>query len=150
MGHFHEKLHGILSPHLDPRDPVELCDYGTIQGGSELAQELRRAAWQMVTGSSTSAHKAHSYVAVAVTARAVVMMPVKFATGLLGMKFKPIAGRPPELYPRQSVLIEVGPPGQGRQPSVPVRFTMPDGSARQIEFYDNPQSWPALAARRGY
>ena len=89
-------------------------------------------------------------MAVAVTARAVVIMPVKFATGLLGMKFKPIAGRPPEIHPRQSVSIEVGPPAQGRQPSVPVRFTMTDGSARQVDFYDNPQSWPVLAARRAY
>jgi len=140
MGILEKRVREVLSGHVADGALVQLFDYGTV---ARAGTGARAAAWQIVTGSSTAEHNAHDYVAVAVCQDTITFLPVQFKAGLLGMKFKPVKGTEAETFLRGQLQVAVGPVGDighGRQ-AVPVVFTLPDGSERQIEFYDNPQAW---------
>ena len=148
MGLMQDKVEAALRDHIDPGDPPQLCDYGTIQGGSAGRTAAKAAFWRVFTGSSTAEHKAHDYVAIAVTARSVIVVDVKFAAGLTGMKLKPKKGRAARVFPREHVGIAVGAITQRRgQTSVPVQLTFADGTTELLELYDNAAAWRHLATR---
>lgn len=144
MGNLDQQVANVLATHLGPADQVEFYDYGAIQGGSAAKKQVKRAFWQVLTGSSTSGHKAEDYLAAAVTNNELVLLPVKFKTGMTGMSFKPV-GEQPIRCPRHKAVASVSEVKTGRgHRSVRVQLTLPDGTTKEVDFFDNPDRWGAL------
>lgn len=146
MGILQSKVEKVLAAHIPAGETVELYDYGTIQG-SATATEIKRT-WHVVSGSSTASHKAFDYVAVAITESSVVMLPVRFKSGLLGTRLVPVKKRELRVENRATAQFTAAEieknRGMWNQDSVVVRLLFEGETGCIVEFYDNPANWPAL------
>lgn len=146
MGILQAKVKKVLASHIPSGESVELYDYGTIQG-SATATEAARATIAIVS-SSTASHKAHDYIAIAITKSSVITLPVRFKSGLLGTRLVPVKKREARIENRAGTQFTVGKieknRGMWNQDSVVVRVVFEDETGCIIEFYDNPERWPAF------
>jgi hypothetical protein len=142
---FDNSVNAILAGVIPQGETVRLFSYG-LDKLSQSEGDSGMFIKAGITNSTTGAYKYYKYFIVAITDTNIYFIPAKYE-GTMTANLVQNMEIPVEMYNLQNIGREIGAVSAGGAmslPSVDVKFMLPDGTSKEVQFYQNVEQWKQI------